>query len=256
MTKQWDIHEATIKQLYAEKTLSEVRKIMIREYGFKASVRAYRGRLDKWGVRKYNCRRRSDADSASVASPASSTSGSDTASPTLSHHNTAGAGREPSPNPTSSHRRQSQYGQSNMSGRSYSNMETSPGQIDTAQYGRNAAYVSTTQQNQYGYSIPPAQIASPSTTLDHYVDASASMYGYYAMSPTSNTYPPAAYESAQNSHSTMQTNYQMMPTPQYNAGHNGRIYAPVQSHGHGSHSAGNDTYGAAHEHVNRHGARR
>lgn len=37
MTKQWDMHEATIKQLYAENTLAVVRQMMIDRYGFKAS---------------------------------------------------------------------------------------------------------------------------------------------------------------------------------------------------------------------------
>ncbi|KAI0898866.1 hypothetical protein F4806DRAFT_493373 [Annulohypoxylon nitens] len=63
MTKQWDMHEATIKQLYAENTLARVRQMMIDQYGFKASVRAYRGRLIRWGVRKYNCRKRASSDS-------------------------------------------------------------------------------------------------------------------------------------------------------------------------------------------------
>ncbi|KAI1079924.1 hypothetical protein F5B20DRAFT_143773 [Whalleya microplaca] len=63
MTKQWDLHEATIKALYAEHTLSIVRKIMIEKYGFRASTRAYRGRLIRWGVRKYNCKKRQDRTS-------------------------------------------------------------------------------------------------------------------------------------------------------------------------------------------------
>jgi hypothetical protein len=37
MTKPWDLHEATIKKLYAENTLAVVRKIMIEEHNFKAS---------------------------------------------------------------------------------------------------------------------------------------------------------------------------------------------------------------------------
>ncbi|KAI1827244.1 hypothetical protein F4861DRAFT_398773 [Xylaria intraflava] len=68
MTKSWDLHEATIKRLYAENTLAAVRVIMIDKYNFKASrTRAYRGRLIKWGVRKYN-RRRSDCGSSSCGS--------------------------------------------------------------------------------------------------------------------------------------------------------------------------------------------
>ncbi|KAI1411073.1 hypothetical protein F5Y13DRAFT_191660 [Hypoxylon sp. FL1857] len=87
MTKQWDVYEATIKDLYAENTLSVVRQIMIEQYGFKASVRAYRGRLIRWGVRKYNCRKRSGSSSsrgsAGSANEAGFSSGSDTSSPTM-----------------------------------------------------------------------------------------------------------------------------------------------------------------------------
>ncbi|KAH9907396.1 hypothetical protein F4778DRAFT_536617 [Xylariomycetidae sp. FL2044] len=72
MTKQWEIYEDTIKDLYAKHTLSTVRRIMIEKYGFKASTRAYRGRLVRWGMRKYNKRRDSpgsndDASSGSEA---------------------------------------------------------------------------------------------------------------------------------------------------------------------------------------------
>ncbi|KAI0107694.1 hypothetical protein F4776DRAFT_644868 [Hypoxylon sp. NC0597] len=87
MTKQWDVYEATIKSLYAENTLSVVRQIMIDQYGFKASVRAYRGRLIRWGVRKYNCRKRSSSSSsggsAGSANEAGFSSGSETSSPTM-----------------------------------------------------------------------------------------------------------------------------------------------------------------------------
>ncbi|RYP12056.1 hypothetical protein DL767_011494 [Monosporascus sp. MG133] len=61
MTKQWEQYEAIIRALYADTTLSNVRQIMIDQHGFKASVRAYRGRLDRWGVRKYNRRDRNDS---------------------------------------------------------------------------------------------------------------------------------------------------------------------------------------------------
>ncbi|KAF3054931.1 hypothetical protein GL218_07327 [Daldinia childiae] len=83
MTKPWDVYEATIKDLYADNTLSVVRQIMIDQYGFRAS--AYRGRLIRWGVRKYNCRKRvSPSVSNSSADEGSSfTSGSDTASPIM-----------------------------------------------------------------------------------------------------------------------------------------------------------------------------
>ncbi|RYP10044.1 hypothetical protein DL764_000902 [Monosporascus ibericus] len=61
MTKQWEQYEEIIRALYADTTLSNVRQIMIDQHGFKASVRAYRGRLDRWGVRKYNRRDRNDS---------------------------------------------------------------------------------------------------------------------------------------------------------------------------------------------------
>ncbi|KAI1141888.1 hypothetical protein F5Y05DRAFT_374128 [Hypoxylon sp. FL0543] len=84
MTKQWEAYEATIKDLYAENTLSVVRQIMIEKYGFRASVRAYRGRLIRWGVRKYNCRKRSSSrSSGGSANEAGSSSGEDASSPTM-----------------------------------------------------------------------------------------------------------------------------------------------------------------------------
>ncbi|KAI1649003.1 uncharacterized protein F4817DRAFT_49849 [Daldinia loculata] len=85
MTKQWDVYEATIKDLYADNTLSVVRQIMIDQYGFRASVRAYRGRLIRWGVRKYNCRKRASpsVSNSSADEGSSFTSGSDTASPIM-----------------------------------------------------------------------------------------------------------------------------------------------------------------------------
>ncbi|KXJ96768.1 Clr5 domain-domain-containing protein [Microdochium bolleyi] len=57
MTKSWDTYRSIIIDLYSDRTLAEVRQIMQRDYGFEASTRAYRGRLIKWGVRKYNTRR-------------------------------------------------------------------------------------------------------------------------------------------------------------------------------------------------------
>ncbi|KAI0847305.1 hypothetical protein F5Y00DRAFT_263667 [Daldinia vernicosa] len=83
MTKPWDVYEATIRDLYADNTLSVVRQIMIDQYGFRAS--AYRGRLIRWGVRKYNCRKRASpsVSNSSADEGGSFTSGSDTASPIM-----------------------------------------------------------------------------------------------------------------------------------------------------------------------------
>ncbi|KAI1458670.1 hypothetical protein F4805DRAFT_423246 [Annulohypoxylon moriforme] len=83
MTKQWDMYEATIKDLYAEHTLAVVRQIMSERYGFKASVRAYRGRLIRWGVRKYNCRKRASSDSSGSVHEGSFSSGSNSTSPSM-----------------------------------------------------------------------------------------------------------------------------------------------------------------------------
>ncbi|KAI2609669.1 uncharacterized protein GGS25DRAFT_225880 [Hypoxylon fragiforme] len=68
MTKQWEVYEDTIKNLYTENTLSVVRQTMMDRYGFKASTRAYRGRLIRWNVRKYNCRKRGEERSPSSSS--------------------------------------------------------------------------------------------------------------------------------------------------------------------------------------------
>ncbi|KAI2617768.1 hypothetical protein GGR54DRAFT_195268 [Hypoxylon sp. NC1633] len=83
MTKQWAMYEATIKSLYAENTLSVVRQIMIDKYGFRASTRAYRGRLIRWNVRKYNCRKRGDR-AASMSASSSGGGGNDGCSSTTS----------------------------------------------------------------------------------------------------------------------------------------------------------------------------
>ncbi|KAB5566877.1 Clr5 domain-containing protein [Coniochaeta sp. 2T2.1] len=67
MTKKWDEHRATIISLYKEqhKPLREVQRLMKEQYGFDASVRAYRSRFDRWGVHKYNCRRRGSGSNGS-----------------------------------------------------------------------------------------------------------------------------------------------------------------------------------------------
>ncbi|KAI1811987.1 hypothetical protein GGS20DRAFT_592356 [Poronia punctata] len=56
MTKRWELHKTTIQELYSHKKLEDVRQIMIDKYGFKASIRAYKGRLIQWGCRKYRPR--------------------------------------------------------------------------------------------------------------------------------------------------------------------------------------------------------
>ncbi|KAI0477418.1 hypothetical protein GGR56DRAFT_673804 [Xylariaceae sp. FL0804] len=83
MTKQWDLYEDEIKGLYAGNKLADVRQIMIKQHGFHASIRAYRGQLDKWGVRKYKCKGRDDRRGSSCgdsSSPACSLEESGSAS--------------------------------------------------------------------------------------------------------------------------------------------------------------------------------
>ncbi|KAK5652715.1 hypothetical protein OQA88_9568 [Cercophora sp. LCS_1] len=60
MTKAWEDHKEAIIGEYKQrnKPLHEVQRIMEETHGFRASTRAYRSRLDKWGVFKYSCRRR------------------------------------------------------------------------------------------------------------------------------------------------------------------------------------------------------
>ncbi|KAI0553991.1 hypothetical protein F4679DRAFT_392333 [Xylaria curta] len=231
MTKPWDLHEATIKKLYAEKTLSQVRKIMIEKYNFKAS-----GRLDKWGVRKYNCRRRSDCGSVSAGSPEGSMSGSDTASPTLSQSNIERS-HDPASYSTSRQTRGSQSGMPSMQGRSYSTMEMDTNRADTEH--RNRTLASPTHDIQYGWNIPPTQSTSPPAMFGHpdIVGNSGPLYGYPSVSPTSNTYPSVPYEPDQTAHDRRQS-YPLVSTRQYSTMNNGHTYPPVRDYGHGNSTAG------------------
>ncbi|KAH7381992.1 hypothetical protein BKA64DRAFT_684716, partial [Cadophora sp. MPI-SDFR-AT-0126] len=54
MPKNWSHHEAEIRRLYMEegKPLKQVRHLMIAEHRFEASIRAYRMKLDEWGLKK------------------------------------------------------------------------------------------------------------------------------------------------------------------------------------------------------------
>ncbi|KAK1771799.1 Clr5 domain-containing protein [Phialemonium atrogriseum] len=94
MTKKWDEHMAIIMRLYKEQNipLHEVQTIMEQKHNFKASwvttpsfyklaqvelppdshlsTRAYRSRFEKWGIHKYNCRRKGSSDGQVHALPA------------------------------------------------------------------------------------------------------------------------------------------------------------------------------------------
>ncbi|KAI6082398.1 hypothetical protein F4821DRAFT_216331 [Hypoxylon rubiginosum] len=50
MDEQWGVHEATIRALYTRNSLPEVRKIMIDQYGFKASISTYYSKFIEWGL--------------------------------------------------------------------------------------------------------------------------------------------------------------------------------------------------------------
>ncbi|KAH8196840.1 hypothetical protein TruAng_008981 [Truncatella angustata] len=63
MTKPWETYEAIIKELYMTHTLATVRQTMQDEYGFNASVRAYRQKLDAWGCGKYKKREKTPSNS-------------------------------------------------------------------------------------------------------------------------------------------------------------------------------------------------
>ncbi|KAL0469920.1 Clr5 domain-containing protein [Neurospora intermedia] len=63
MTKQWEDHRHIIIREYKDnnKPLHEVKKFMEERYRFRASIRAYRSRFDRWRVRKYTSRKRRDS---------------------------------------------------------------------------------------------------------------------------------------------------------------------------------------------------
>ncbi|KAK2029299.1 hypothetical protein LX32DRAFT_367219 [Colletotrichum zoysiae] len=60
MTKAWGDKRVEITRLYIDdnKTLNEVKAIMEQYHDFKASTRSYRQQFDKWGLAKYNCKKR------------------------------------------------------------------------------------------------------------------------------------------------------------------------------------------------------
>ncbi|KAI1183613.1 hypothetical protein F5B17DRAFT_118654 [Nemania serpens] len=239
MTKQWNLHEATIKKLYAENTLAVVRKIMIEEYNFKASTRAYRGRLVKWRMRKYNCRRRSDCSSTilSADSPDGSMSGSDAASPMLSQP-TVRSNHDLSRYSDDGHVRD--YNEPTMSNpleRPYNPLEMDTSRSNTENYYRDRAIVPPAEKMHYGWNMPPSQPTSP-MTFDHagMVGASAPVYGYVPLPlpPAPSTYPTTAYESGDANRDTRRQGFPLMPGQQYGAIHDqSNCYPPIQGYGHG-----------------------
>ncbi|KAI0425911.1 hypothetical protein F5Y09DRAFT_320541 [Xylaria sp. FL1042] len=252
MTKPWDLHEDTIKKLYAENTLAVVRKTMMERYNFKASVRAYRGRLIKWGVRKYNCRRRDDCGSISTGSQdGSSSSGSDTASPTLSQ-TSVDTSSEFSGYSTSGHIRDNPPSMSNRLRQSYdtTNMET-PGAYPES-YGTNRVIMSPPQEV-HGWQSSPTQSASPPANYGHGNATAGSAPVYYQpLSPAPSTYSSLAYESDQVNCDRRQS-YPLTHARQYSASHGDSAYFPIRGdYGHEHRSAGIGSFNSRCDQVARH----
>ncbi|KAI3324124.1 hypothetical protein HD806DRAFT_60993 [Xylariaceae sp. AK1471] len=235
MTKAWDSHEATIKKLYADNTLAVVRKIMIEEHNFKASTRAYRGRLIKWGVRKYNCRRRSDCGSVSCSSPGGSSSGSDTSSPTLSRPMNHGEARYPGTGQT----KDSDLRIPNPLGRSYDNMDMGNPRTYEESYGRNRPLVSPPQDMQYEWSVSPTQPATSPTSYNrtNMVGSSAHYYGYPPLTPALSTYSSDIYGPGQTD-SYRRQSFPLMTTRNNSTTHDSSTYSPMREYEHGQSASG------------------
>lgn len=51
MSKQWDQYKDIITNMYENHNLATVRQRMLDQYGFYASLRAYRNHLGRWGIK-------------------------------------------------------------------------------------------------------------------------------------------------------------------------------------------------------------
>ncbi|KAI1118325.1 hypothetical protein F5Y14DRAFT_259410 [Nemania sp. NC0429] len=235
MTKPWDLHEATIKKLYAENTLAVVRKTMSEEYNFKASTRAYRGRLVKWGVRKYHCRRQSDCSSMlSAGSPGGSASESDAASPILSQ---ATARSDHDLSRYSDGRRVRDHNEptmSNLLGRPYNTLETGSGRsYNTENYYQDRAIAPPVEKMHYGWNMTPSQPTSP-TTFGHadVVGTAGPLYGYAPLPPAPSPYPTTIYE-PRDAGCDRRYIPPPMPGQSYDAIHDESNYPSMRGYGHG-----------------------
>ncbi|KAK5626310.1 hypothetical protein RRF57_002025 [Xylaria bambusicola] len=238
---------------------------MIDRYNFKASTRAYRGRLIKWGVRKYNCRRRSESGSISVCSPGDSMSRSNSASPPLSPPPSQPSAETPHDfvGYSSSHgqSRDNQPRMSNLVGRTYNttDMETSRAytqgyvmkpiilerRLITLSYDRNTHDV-------HGWPSSPTPSASPPTTFAHVNTAvSGPLYGYQPLSPPESTFSSMTYESEHISCDRRQS-YPLVQQRQYTATHGSSNYLPIRGYGQGQRSAGIGSFESMSDQVARH----
>ncbi|KAK7931843.1 hypothetical protein PG985_002555 [Apiospora marii] len=190
MTKDWDNYKETILALYEHQTLAQVMEVMKRDYGFEASTRAYRQKLDKWGKRKYKKRKgksdnspdASDADSADDAAGSSIS-----ASPQMSRrkgdtHAAASTGY-------GANAATFQQGDGNYSLNHHGTDASNA--YNPAQYPNANAYGAA--DNSYwagGYSDTTAQSYSQTT-----LNPGAAAYGYDGMAyPTDNTATAAPFQ--------------------------------------------------------------
>ncbi|CAJ2505471.1 Uu.00g128650.m01.CDS01 [Anthostomella pinea] len=227
MTKPWELHEATIRELYAQHTLAVVRQIMIERYNFKASTRAYRGRLIRWGVRKYNSKKRSDRGSSSGSSHDDCSSGSDTASPKLPRRSLPPV-----------HSMEQQVGSRSVSTgqldmpsqtvHSYSATSSGHAQYYAESYTKDPVLMATPHADaQYGWGLPLTQTATSSSSFSQAESAVPPPYFGYPLSPPMSTYAstvpldaghtnaPVAYQAPRRNHSTVDMNPPYMPARGY-----------------------------------------
>ncbi|KAI8631134.1 hypothetical protein F5Y19DRAFT_425206 [Xylariaceae sp. FL1651] len=233
MTKPWDLHEATIKKLYAEHTLSVVRQIMIEKHNFKASTRAYRGRLIRWGVRKYNCRRRNECGSISASSVDDSTTGSTTASPILSQP-TVEPTHDVARYPGVAYTKDSESRIPNQLDRSYNAMDIDTSRTYPGSYGKNRTAISPGHEVQYGWSVSTTQSVTSPTAFSHteITGGTTPYYGYPPLSPPMSVYPSATYDSDQTDLYRRQS-FPSMPSSHNSTIHSNLPYSPVRGYGHG-----------------------
>ncbi|KAI1326790.1 hypothetical protein F5Y16DRAFT_374046 [Xylariaceae sp. FL0255] len=197
MTKSWDIHKAEIKKLYTEHPLAVVQQIMLEKHNFKASTRAYRQRLYKWNVRKYNSRRANGGE-CSLSSPEGSASEAGSVSPVLSPHSVP-ADRHGSSAPLPSG---TGYGSHDdhetRLGHSYSVADTISSRSYDGSYGRSRATGTSPHGDGHGGSSLEPYLAVPTTSWSHssMPSPSAPYYGYSStpLSPPFSTYQQNSYE--------------------------------------------------------------
>ncbi|KAJ3572510.1 hypothetical protein NPX13_g5023 [Xylaria arbuscula] len=240
MTKPWELHEATIKKLYAENTLAVVRKTMIDRYNFKASYGVLCPLGNHHQLIQVATVRRSESGSISVCSPDDSSSRSGSASPPLSPPLAQ-------PNLEASHEfagystghgqvRDGQPRLLNPVGRTYdntANMETPRAYTDG--YNR-------TTHDVHGWPNSPTSTASPPTSYAQVnTIIPGPIYPYQPLSPASSIYPSMAYEPAQASCDRRQS-YPLMQERQYSTSHGHSSYYSMRPYGQGLRATDDESF--------------